>query len=137
MFIGILRSLYLQLAPFLEPPSDFEPHPRCGAPSSPPAPSSDECPALFGAPKKFLCDYPDCGRTYTTPGNLRTHQKTHTGDYRYKCCSENCGKAFLSSYRDVEALKRFCDFMNRTHNTSPQLLHPLPSRPSAFGNSFM
>ena len=60
------------MAPFLESPSDFDPRPRCGAPS-PPAPSGES--SLFGAPKKFLCDYGDCGRTYTTPGNLRTHQK--------------------------------------------------------------
>jgi len=46
--------------------------------------------------KNYHCSWTGCDRVYTTPGNLRTHQKTHTGEYKYKC--EQCQKAFLSSY---------------------------------------
>jgi len=45
---------------------------------------------------KFSCSWSGCQKLYSTAGNLKTHQKTHTGDYRYKC--NNCSKAFLSSY---------------------------------------
>jgi len=46
--------------------------------------------------EKFVCSWSGCNRIYTTLGNLKTHQKTHTGDFKYKC--ETCNKQFLSSY---------------------------------------
>eukprot|EP00090_Calanus_glacialis_P017513 TRINITY_DN27253_c0_g1_i1.p1 TRINITY_DN27253_c0_g1~~TRINITY_DN27253_c0_g1_i1.p1 ORF type:complete len:510 (-),score=150.00 TRINITY_DN27253_c0_g1_i1:73-1602(-) len=49
-----------------------------------------------GGEKSYQCSWTGCVRVYTTPGNLRTHQKTHTGEYKFRC--ENCQKAFLSSY---------------------------------------
>ncbi|XP_055945177.1 zinc finger and BTB domain-containing protein 26-like isoform X2 [Argiope bruennichi] len=48
--------------------------------------------------KKFHCDFDGCERTYSTAGNLKTHQKRHKGEYTFICTEEGCGKTFLSSY---------------------------------------
>ncbi|CAK8697770.1 unnamed protein product [Clavelina lepadiformis] len=44
------------------------------------------------------CFYAGCKRKYTTAGNLKSHQKTHRGEYYFTCDQEGCGKAFLTSY---------------------------------------
>lgn len=48
--------------------------------------------------KRFKCSFTGCTRTYSTAGNLKTHQKTHKGEYHFVCNQEGCGKTFLTSY---------------------------------------
>jgi len=48
--------------------------------------------------KGYTCVWTGCTRKYSTAGNLRSHQRVHTGEFRFRCEAHNCRKAFLSSY---------------------------------------
>lgn len=51
-----------------------------------------------GKVKRFNCSYVGCAKSYSTAGNLRSHQKAHRGEYTFICKELGCGKGFLTSY---------------------------------------
>lgn len=44
--------------------------------------------------KKYFCNYPNCGKGFTTVGHLVRHSKIHSGDKEFGCPWEGCGKRF-------------------------------------------
>ncbi|XP_012562910.2 uncharacterized protein LOC100213175 [Hydra vulgaris] len=53
---------------------------------------------LLDEEKQFSCTFNGCGRTYKTKGNLKTHQKIHSGKFSFYCDYEGCEKGFVSAY---------------------------------------
>ncbi|KAG8627254.1 hypothetical protein KVT40_004737 [Elsinoe batatas] len=45
--------------------------------------------------KKFICDYPSCGKAYARPVRLAEHKRSHTNERPFVCNRDDCGKAFL------------------------------------------
>ncbi|KAK5133005.1 hypothetical protein LTR08_008292 [Meristemomyces frigidus] len=48
-------------------------------------------------PKKYLCEYEDCGKAFDRPVRLQMHIRSHTNERLHACGEEDCGKTFLRS----------------------------------------
>ena len=78
-----------------------------------------------GVKRRYLCSYPNCGSTYKTLSNVRTHIFAHTGISIYKCPYPECGDK--PYFRDNYDLQRhvqshhthdrpyFCPLCNRRY----------------------
>ncbi|KAL1311124.1 hypothetical protein AAFC00_001327 [Neodothiora populina] len=60
-------------------------------PSTPPTTTS----AGRSREKRYVCEFPDCGKAYTRPVRLAEHQRSHTNERPFVCTHEGCDKSFL------------------------------------------
>uniref|UniRef100_A0A1B0CKV6 Putative zinc finger protein 1 n=1 Tax=Lutzomyia longipalpis TaxID=7200 RepID=A0A1B0CKV6_LUTLO len=62
------------------------------------SPSSIKC-KFCNRERPYICDYPGCNRGFTQSGQLKTHQRLHTGERPFICSVQNCGMRFTHANR--------------------------------------
>ena len=45
-------------------------------------------------PKKYICEYPGCGKAFNRPIRVQRHFNTHTGEKPFPCTEGDCDKRF-------------------------------------------
>ncbi|KAK3723040.1 Strongly-conserved Zn-finger binding protein (TFIIIA) [Vermiconidia calcicola] len=48
-------------------------------------------------PKKYICEYEDCGKAFDRPVRLQAHVRTHTQERPFACEEPGCAKSFFKA----------------------------------------
>lgn len=51
-------------------------------------------PKTLPSKRKYHCQYPGCGKSFTTSGHLSRHNRIHTGEKNYHCFYPGCTSRF-------------------------------------------
>lgn len=79
--------------------------------------------------RNFVCEFPDCGKTYTSLNQLHSHQKRHTDSKHLACPFEGCNKEYfkqqnlrlhIATVHDTTTRKncpvKFCKYSTGAYN---------------------
>lgn len=75
--------------------ADDQVQPSVSGTSTQPSTPGSSTPRSRPREKKFICEFPGCGKGYTRPVRLAEHQRSHTNERPFVCTHDDCDKSFL------------------------------------------